>query len=101
MNVEELLPGYIFCELTDYEREEVEAALARSARLRDELTRYERVFALLAAAAEEDLEAPASLERRIARRVAVKAYVNLANDLLGGLLGAYGRAILYYMSLGD
>ena len=100
MNAEELLAGYAAGELSEPEREVVEAALAESPRLRDELSRYQRLFLLLAAAAQEDLQAPADLQTRIARQVAVKAYVNLALNLASSLLGAYGRAIVYYLRLG-
>ncbi len=96
---DELLAAYAAGELPGPERESIEAALAKSARLRDELARYQRIFLLLGAAAAEDLEAPASLEARIARQVAVRAYLSLAFDLASGLLGAYGRAIVCYLRL--
>ena len=97
---EELLAGYVTGELSEPERVDVETALAASPRLRDELSRYERLFLLLAAAAAEDLEAPADLQTRIVRQVAVKAYLNMAFDLASSLFGAYGRAIVYYLKLG-
>lgn len=99
MNVEELLPAYVAGELSGPELERVEAALAGSPDLQDELRRYERMFVLLHAAAAEEMEAPAGFERRVARQVAVKAYLGAAARLAEGLLGAYGRAIIYYLKL--
>ncbi len=99
MIADDLLAAYAAGELSEPEREEVEAALARSARLREELARYQQIFLLLAAAAAQDIAAPADLEIRIARQVAVRAYLSLAFDLASGLLGAYGQAIACYLRL--
>ena len=99
MIAEELLVGHAAGELSQAEREDVESALATSPQLRGELSGYRQLFLLLAAAAAENLEAPADLQARIARQVAVKAYFNLAYDLACGLLGAYGRAIACYLRL--
>ena len=96
---EELLAGHAAGELSQAEREDVESALATSPQRQGELFRYRQLFLLLAAAREEHLEAPADLQTRIARQVAVKAYFNLAFDLASGLLGAYGRAIACYLRL--
>ena len=71
MSAAELLPAYAAGELTEEELRAVEAALAASAHLREELARYQLLFALLGAAAAEELDAPADLETRIARQVAV------------------------------
>ncbi len=96
---DELLAAYAAGELPGAERARVEAALAESPLLRDELARYQRIFLLLGAAAAQDIEAPGNLEARIARQVAVRAYLSLAFDLASGLLGAYGRAIVCYLRL--
>ena len=96
---EDQLAAYAAGELPDAERAEVESALAASPPLREELSRYERLFVLLAAAAAEDLSVPTSLESRIARQVALRSYLNLAFDLASSLLGAYGRALAYYLRL--
>jgi anti-sigma factor RsiW len=98
--VEELLPTYVSGELPDEERARVEVALAGSPRLRDEVSRYETLFVLLATAAAEELEAPANLQARIARQVALKSYLGAAARLVEGLLGVYGRAVIYYLGLG-
>ncbi len=97
--VEELLPAYVAGELSEEEERRVEEALAGSARLRDEFARYERLFVLLAAAAAEEVEVPHDLERRIARQVALRTYLGAAEELVAGLLGSYGRAIIYYLGL--
>ncbi len=99
MSVEELLPSYAAGELSGEELERVEAALEESPRLREELEKYEGMFALLAAAAEDEIKAPASLRGRVDRRVAIQAYLGAAANTLDGLLGAYGRAIIYYLRL--
>ncbi len=98
VSLEDLLPGYVAGELTEPEREQVEAALARSPRLREELARYETLFLLLAAAS-EGLQAPADLEAQVARRLATRWYLDQAAELVEGLLGAYGRTIAYYFRL--
>jgi anti-sigma factor RsiW len=98
-NVEELLSAYAFGELSDEEREKVEAALTESPRLREELSHYERLFVLLAAAAAEEVETSANLQARIARQVAIRAYIRAAEELLAGLLGAYGKVIIRYLGL--
>lgn len=99
MNVEELLAAYAAGELSGEESERVEAALDESPRLREDLRRYERLFVLLSAAASEEMNAPAGLQTRVARQVALKAYLSAAARIAEGLLGAYGRAIIYYLRL--
>ncbi len=99
MNVEELLPAYVAGELSEEESERVEAALVESARLRDELSRYERLFLLLSAAAAEEVRVPADLRMRITVQITLNAYLDAAANLLGDILGAYGRALVYFMRL--
>lgn len=99
MNVEELLPAYVAGELSGPEREQVEAVLEDSPRLREEARRYERLFVFLVTAAAEEAEVPAGFEERVARQVAVRAYLGAAARVAEGLLGAYGRAIIYYLKL--
>lgn len=99
-SVEELLPAYAAGELSDEDEARVEATLAGSPQLREELVRYERLFVLLAAAAAEEVEASARLRGRVARQVALRSYLGAASRLVEGLLGAYGRAIIYYLRLG-
>jgi anti-sigma-K factor RskA len=98
MNVEELLPAYVAGELSEEESERVEAALAESPRLRDEFSRYERLFVLLSAAAAE-VRVPADLRTRIALQITMNAYLDAAANLLGDILGAYGRALVYFLRL--
>jgi anti-sigma factor RsiW len=99
MNVEELLPAYVAGELSEEESERVEAALAESPRLRDEFSRYERLFVLLSAAAAEEVRVPADLRTRIALQITMNAYLDAAANLLGDILGAYGRALVYFLRL--
>ncbi|MBA2692444.1 MAG: zf-HC2 domain-containing protein [Rubrobacter sp.] len=99
MGVEELLAAYATGELEGEEIERVEAALETSPRLRSELEQYETMFVLLAAAAEEEVKAPKGFRGRVARRVAITAYLGAATNVLDDLLGVYGRAILYYLRL--
>ena len=99
MNVEELLPAYVAGELSEEENEWVEAALVESPRLQTELSRYERLFVLLSAAATEEIRVPADLRRRITVQIALNAYLDAAADLLGDILGAYGRALIYFLRL--
>ena len=99
MNIEELLPGYVNGELSDEESERVEAALAESPHLRVELSRYERLFVLLSAAASEEVRAPADLRPRVALQITLSAYLGAAAELAGSLLGAYGRALTFYLRL--
>ena len=99
MNVEELLPAYVAGELSEEENEQVEAALVESPRLQIELSRYERLFVLLSAAATEEIRVPADLQRRITVQIALNAYLDAAADLLGDILGAYGRALIYFLRL--
>ncbi len=96
-NVEELLPAYLAGELPSEHRERVEAALAESVRLRDAISRHERLFMLLAAVAAEEVKVPAGLQDRIIRRVALEAYLGAIARLAEGLLEDYGRAALYYL----
>ncbi|MDQ3507736.1 MAG: zf-HC2 domain-containing protein [Actinomycetota bacterium] len=97
--IEELLQAYAVGDVSEVEAERVEAALDDSPRLREELARYERLFVLLVAAAEEEVKVPRDLRARIVWRVAVTAYLNSAAELARGLLGAYGRALIYYLRL--
>lgn len=99
MSIEELIPGYVLGELREEERERVEAALAESPHLRTELSRYERLFVLLSAAASEEVRVPADLRTRIALQLALRAYLGAAAELVNSLLGAYGRALIYYLRL--
>lgn len=95
--VEELLlPAYVSDELLDGDRARVEAVLARSPPLRDEVCRYERLFVLLAAA--EELEA--HQQAHIAWQVALKSYLGTATRLTEDPSGAYGRTVVYYLGLG-
>ena len=97
---EDLLPAYVAGELAERERARVEAALARSPRLRAELARYERLFALLAAARAQAAPPPPDLEGRVARRVAAGWRLRAAVALVEDLLGLYGRALVDYLGLG-
>lgn len=97
--IEELLQAYAIGDVSEDEAERVEAALDDSPRLRDELVRYERLFVLLAVAAEEEVKVPGDLRARVAWRIAMTAYLNSAAQLAEGLLGAYGRALIYYLRL--
>lgn len=99
MSIEELLPAYAAGELSAEEVARVEAALAGSRRLREELARYERLFVLLAAAAGEEVDTPSGLQSGVMRRVALVHYIDAAAGLADDLLGAYGRAIVYYLGL--
>lgn len=96
--VEELLlPAYVSDELLDGDKARVEAVLARSPRLRDEVCRYERLFVLLTAA--EELEAHQQ-QAHIARQVALKSYLGTATRPTEDPSGAYGRTVVYYLGLG-
>ncbi len=99
MSIEELLPAYVAGELSEEDSERVEAALAESSRLRAELSRYERLFVLLSAAAAEEVRVPAELRTRIILQITLTAYLDAAAELLGGILGAYGRALVYFLKL--
>jgi anti-sigma factor RsiW len=99
MSIEELLPAYAAGELSEEESERVEAALAGSARLRNELQRYERLFVLLSAAAAEEVRVPVDLRTSIIVQITMSAYLDAAAQLLGGLLEAYGRAVVYFLRL--
>lgn len=99
MNTEELLPAYVAGELSEEESEQVEAALAESPHLRGDLSRYERLFVLLSAAAAEEVRVPADLRTRITVQITLNAYLDAAAELLGGVLGAYGRALVYFLKL--
>jgi anti-sigma-K factor RskA len=99
MNVDELLPAYVAGELSEEENERVEVALAGSPRLQIELSRYERLFVLLSAAAAEEIRVPADLRTRITVQITLNAYLEAAADLLGNILGAYGRALIYFLRL--
>lgn len=95
-----LLPAYVADDLDAAARERVERALASSPRLRDELVRYQRLMVLLAALAEEEVAMPASAERRMLRQLAIGWYLSGAARFVEGLVGAYGRAVLHYLSGG-
>ena len=99
MSIEELLPAYVAGELSEEESERVEAALAESSRLQAELYRYERLFVLLSAAAAEEVRVPAELRTHIILQITLTAYLDAAAELLGGILGAYGRALVYFLKL--
>lgn len=99
-SVIDLLPGYAADELGAADRARVEAALAESARLRDELARYRQLFVLLAALSLDEATAPEGLDVRITRRIAVEWYLGAAARWLEGLAGAYGRALVHYLRLG-
>lgn len=99
MSIEELLPAYVSGELSKEENEQVEAALAKSSRLRTELSQYERLFVLLSAAAAEEIRVPVDLRTRINLQITLKAYLDAATELLGGVLGAYGKAVVYFLNL--
>ncbi len=99
MNVEELLPAYVAGELSEEENERMEAAIVESPRLQTELSRYERLFVLLSAAAAEEIRVPADLRARIIVQITLNAYLDAAADLLGDILGAYGRALIYFLRL--
>ena len=99
MNVEELLPAYVAGELSEEEDERVEAARVESPRLQIQLSRYERLFVLLSAAATEEIRVPADLRTRITVQITLNAYLDAAANLLGNVLGAYGRALIYFLRL--
>ena len=99
MNMEELLPAYVAGELSEEESERVEAALAESPRLRAELSRYERLFVLLAAAAAEEIRVPAGLRTSIILQISLNAYLSAAAKLVGDLLETYGRALVFFLRL--
>jgi anti-sigma factor RsiW len=99
MNIEELLPAYVAGELSEEESERVEAALAESPRLRAELSRYERLFVLLAAAAAEEIRVPADLRTSIILQISLNAYLSAAAKLVGDLLETYGRALVFFLRL--
>ncbi len=98
-NIEELLQAYATGDVSEDEAERVERALSESPRLREELARYERLFVLLMATAQEEVRAPRDLRARVVWRIALTAYLNSAAKLAGGLLGAYGQALIYYLRL--
>jgi anti-sigma factor RsiW len=99
MNIEELLPAYVAGELSEEESKRVEAALAESPRLRVELSRYERLFVLLSAAAAEEIRVPADLRTSIILQITLSAYLSAAAELVGDLLRAYGRALVFFLRL--
>ncbi len=99
MNIEELLPAYVAGELSEEESERVEAALVESPRLRVELSRYERLFVLLAAAAAEEIRVPADLRTSIILQISLNAYLSAAAKLVGDLLETYGRALVFFLRL--
>ena len=98
-NIEGLLPAYAWGELDEQQASRVEEAIASSEELRRELERYERLSVLLAAAAAQEIEPPGGLEKRIQRQLALKAYVEAAERVVAGVLGAYGRALIDYLRL--
>ena len=99
MNIEELLPAYVAGELSEEESEQVEAALAESRQLHVELSRYERLFVLLSAAAAEEVRVPADLRMSIISQITLSAYLSAMVKLVDDLLGAYGRALVFFLRL--
>jgi anti-sigma factor RsiW len=99
VSIEELLPSYVAGELSEEECKRVEAALAESPRLQAELSRYERLFVLLSAAAAEEVRVPVDLRTSIIVQITMSAYLSAVTELLGGILGAYGRAFVYFLRL--
>lgn len=97
--IEDLLPAYAWGELEPEQAARVERELSSSAELRRELERYERLSVLLAAAAAQEMEPSGGLERRIQRQLALRAYVEAAERVVAGVLGAYGRAMIDYLRL--
>jgi anti-sigma factor RsiW len=95
--VPELLPAYAAGELDTEAQERVTRALAESARLREELARYRRLFVVLAALAEEDVAPDAGFDRRVMRQIAIQWYLGTTVRFLEGIVGAYGRAVRYYL----
>ena len=98
-SVEDLLPDYAAGELSDEESLRVEATLAASPRLREELARYERLFVLLSAAAAEEVRVPADLRPRTMFWLSVSAYLEAAARLVEGLLEIYRSALVFYLGL--
>ena len=97
--IEDLLPAYAWGELEAEQAARVEEDLAHSPELRRELQRYERLSVLLTAAAAQEMEPSGALERRIQRQIALRAYVEAAERVAAGVLGAYGRALIDYLRL--
>jgi len=97
--VHEMIPAYLAGELSEEEARKVERAIEGSERLRRELERYERLFVLLSAAASQEIDPPRDLEMRIRSQVAMRVYLKAAFELADGLLGTYGRALVYYLGL--
>ncbi|HEY8598315.1 MAG TPA: zf-HC2 domain-containing protein [Thermomicrobiales bacterium] len=95
-----LLPAYAADELAAVERERVERALAESPQLRDELARYQRLFVLLAALADEDVALGATAERRMLRQLAIGWYLGGVVRFVEGVASAYGRALVHYLGGG-
>lgn len=98
-DIAELLAAYAAGELADEDRARVERALDRSPRLQAELAQYRQLFVLLAATSMEDVTTPAGLEGRIIGRIAVQWYLDASLRLIEDVLGAYGRALIYYLRL--
>ncbi|MBV9452911.1 MAG: zf-HC2 domain-containing protein [Rubrobacter sp.] len=99
MSIEELLPAYLTGELSEEERERVEAALTESSRLQGELSRYERLFVLLSAAAAEEIRVPTDLRTSIMLQITLSAYLSAAAKLAGDLLETYARAVVFFLRL--
>lgn len=97
VGTDETLFAYANGELGEKESLDLEGRLGRSPDLRREVERYERLIVLLGAAAEEDMRAPDDLAARVNRRVLMKAYIRAASGIFEGIIGAYGRAVLYYL----
>lgn len=95
-----LLPAYVNDELDAEARGRVERALATSPDLRAELARYQRLFVLLAALADEEVALEARAGRQMMRHLAFNWYLGGAARFVEGLAGAYGRALLYYLGGG-
>lgn len=94
---EEMLFAYATGVLDSDEARVLEERIENSPVLRREAERYEKLAVLLRAASEEEVRAPASLAGKVGRQVMLKAYLKAASGLFEGILGAYGRAVLYYL----
>jgi hypothetical protein len=55
---------------------------------------------LLSAAAAEEVRVPADMRAGVIFQITLSAYLGAATELLGSLLRGYGKAIVYYLSLG-
>jgi anti-sigma factor RsiW len=97
--MEDLLPAYVTGELLPDEQELVRAALAQSPELREQLARYQQLLLVYMLAAEQDVAPPADLTQRITRQVMRYYYLDRLTYLAYDLVGAYGRALVFYLGL--